>query len=238
VTRRADAPRQSRPGLVIFDCDGVLVDSEPISISALADLVNEAGGRISEDEAFAAFLGLSMESVRDLLRTSYGFDLTDGHRETFRERLNRRFMDELRPVPGVQWAIGRLGCPVCVASSSGLDRIRLALGVTGLLELLEPNLYSASMVERGKPAPDLFLHAARRMGVAPLDCVVVEDSPAGVTAAKAAGMRVIAFTGGRHAARCGLREGLARLAPDDMIDDMRLLPARLGFGSTMVAAGR
>jgi len=120
--------------------------------------------------------------------------------------------------------------PYCVASSSQPERIRLALAVTGLLETLEPHIYSSTMVENGKPAPDLFLHTARCMGAEPSDCVVVEDSPAGIEAAKRAGMRVFAFTGGAHAKPCGLREAVLALKPDLIFDDMRQLPALLGAG--------
>ena len=110
-------------------------------------------------------------------------------------------------MPGIVEALSRLKVRRCVASSSSLERIRLSLSLTGLLEMLNPHIYSASMVARGKPAPDLFLHAARSMGVRPEDCVVVEDSPAGIDAAKRAGMRVFAFTGGSHAAHAGLEAG-------------------------------
>ena len=111
-----------------------------------------------------------------------------------------------------------------MASSSHPDRIRLSLSLTGLLEMLEPHIYSASMVARGKPAPDLFLHAARDMGVDPMDCVVIEDSPAGIDAARAAGMRVFAFTGGSHAGNAALVAELATRSPDRIFADMRLLP--------------
>ena len=117
--------------------------------------------------------------------------------------------------------------PCCVASSSQPERIRLALAVTGLLETLEPDIYSSTMVENGKPAPDLFLHTARCMGADPSDCVVVEDSPAGIEAAQRAGMRVFAFTGGTHAGSCGLREAAEALKPDLIFDDMRRLPGLL-----------
>jgi beta-phosphoglucomutase-like phosphatase (HAD superfamily) len=111
------------------------------------------------------------------------------------------------------------------------------LATTGLLELLEPNIYSATMVERGKPAPDLFLHAARDMGAPPSACIVVEDSPAGVTAAKAAGMRVFAFTGGSHAGKAGLEASLAALGPDIVFDDMARLPELVARSGSQAKAG-
>jgi beta-phosphoglucomutase-like phosphatase (HAD superfamily) len=111
-----------------------------------------------------------------------------------------------------------------VASSSSPERIRLSLSLTGLLEMLNPHIYSASMVTRGKPAPDLFLHAAKGMGVRPEDCVVVEDSPVGIDAARRAGMRVFAFTGGSHAGHAALAREFETLQPDRIFSDMRRLP--------------
>jgi HAD superfamily hydrolase (TIGR01509 family) len=139
--------------------------------------------------------------------------------------LNERFRRELKPIPGIRTALEKLSGPRCIASSSKPERIRLSLSITGLLDQFEPHIYSATMVERGKPAPDLFLHAARDMGVQPDECLVIEDSPAGVEAANAAGMRVFGFTGGSHALAGGLAAALALLEPDAVFDDMRLLPS-------------
>jgi len=206
--------------LIIFDCDGVLVDSEPISIAVLVKVIADAGGAISEEAAYRRFLGRSMASVGEILGADYGFVMTQAHLAEVRRELWRRFRAELKPTPGVAAALSRLAVPKCVASSGSPERIRLSLELTGLLEMLEPNLYSASMVERGKPAPDLFLHAARAMGVRPQDCVVVEDSPAGILAAQRAGMRVLAYHGGAHAQRAGLAAALRALVPDALFDDM------------------
>src|SRR5690606_30422292 len=118
----------------------------------------------------------------------------------------------------------RLDGPACVASSSLYERIEVSLKLTGLHERFVPHIYSAAMVPRGKPAPDLFLHAAREMGVQPARCLVIEDSPAGVAAAKAAGMAVIAFTGGGHVGPARLETQLQALAPDAILDDMQMLP--------------
>ena len=121
----------------------------------------------------------------------------------------------------------RIDARRCVASSSQLERIRLSLEITGLRDLFEPHIFSASMVSRGKPAPDLFLHVAREMGVAPENCTVIEDSPAGIAAAKDAGMRVFAFAGGSHAGRAGLLAAFETMQPDRVFDDMRDLPDML-----------
>ncbi len=212
------------PELVIFDCDGVLVDSEALSLSALLGMIRTAGGSIGEDAAYEHFLGKSMKSVREILARDFGLVVTDAHLTDMRVELMRRFREELRPVPGVSEMLPRLGLPYCVASSGTLDRIRYALDVTGLLGLFEPHLFSAAMVARGKPAPDLFLLAAERMGAAPNACLFVEDSPAGVAAARAAGMTVFAFTGGAHAGNPALKARLASIKPDFIFADMLQLP--------------
>ena len=215
---------QHYPGLIIFDCDGVLVDSEPISLAVLLDMITAGGGNVGEEEAYQRFLGMSMASVGTILSEDFAFEMTDDHLEAMRAELNRRFVEELHPVRGIREALDRLPMKRCVASSSGIERIRLSLKLTGLLEMFEPSIYSASMVARGKPAPDLFLHAAAAMGVAPRDCLVIEDSPAGVRAAQSAGMRVFAFAGGSHAKPAGLSKTLAALAPDVLFEDMAHLP--------------
>ena len=218
---------QNRAELVIFDCDGVLVDSEPISVEVLLALIAEVGGNIGEATAYQRFLGRSMATINGMLRDEFGLVVTDRHLEAMRATIHERFRSDLKPIPGIAEALGRLSGKRCVASSSQLERIRLSLEVTGLRDLFEPHIFSASMVKHGKPAPDLFLHAAREMGVAPQACTVVEDSPAGVEAAKRAGMRVFAFTGGAHAAKYDLAASLAALRPDAMFDDMLRLPELL-----------
>lgn len=213
--------------LVIFDCDGVLVDSEPISVAVLRETIAGAGGDIGEDDAYRLFLGRSMASIAETLTADFGLELTAAHLEAMRRRLFARFKAELVPIDGIGEALAALGVPFCVASSSQPDRIRLSLDLAGLRELFEPHVFSSAMVENGKPAPDLFLHAASRMGAAPRDCVVVEDSPAGVEAARRAGMAVLAYVGGSHAVPGDLRQAIEALAPDAVFDDMRRLPELL-----------
>ena len=217
----------SNPSLVIFDCDGVLVDSESISISVLREAIAEAGHAVEEADAYRLFLGRSMASISETLAESLGLRFGEAHLAAIRSRLFERFHAELRPIDGIREVLEAIPHARCVASSSKPERIRLSLEITGLLDLLEPSIYSATMVRRGKPAPDLFLHAAREMGARPEDCVVVEDSPAGIEAARAAGMRVFAFAGGSHAHAGGLRAAFGRLGPDLVFDDMRSLPALL-----------
>jgi len=213
--------------LIIFDCDGVLVDSEPISIAVLREVIAGAGHEIDEATAYRLFLGRSMTTISETLAETFGLAITDRHLQEIRRQLFARFRAELKPVVGIREALVALPNRRCVASSSKPERIRLSLEITGLLDLAGPNIYSATMVRRGKPAPDLFLHAAREMAAEPTDCIVVEDSPAGIEAAKAAGMRVIAFAGGSHAAAGGLRKAFRVLDPDLVFDDMRRLPALL-----------
>ncbi|WP_286174225.1 HAD family hydrolase [Rhodobacter sp. NTK016B] len=215
----------TRPALVIFDCDGVLVDSEPISLAVMLDVLAEAGCVLDEPEAYRHFLGKSLGSVADWLKRERGLDLTPSLLGALRERLLARFEQDLQPMPGVGQALAGLGVPVCVASSSQPDRIRLSLRVTKLLPFFEPHIFSASMVANGKPAPDLFLHAAQKMQVDPSECLVIEDSPAGLTAARAAGMKAVAYIGGSHAGPANLRQAVENCAPMAIIGDMDDLPA-------------
>ncbi len=209
----------AEPRLVIFDCDGVLVDSEPISISVLVKAMADLGVTITEDEAYERFLGKSLATLIDILETEFNVHANEEFLEGIRTNLYARFRTELKPIPGIADTIDALGVPCCVASSSQVERIRLSLSITGLLPKL-PDIFSASMVKRGKPAPDLFLYAASKMQVEPRNCIVIEDSPAGIAAAKAAGMTVFAFTGGSHANFAGYREELDRLSPEVVFDAM------------------
>ncbi len=211
-------------GLVIFDCDGVLVDSEPLAMRVLLQTVAESGAKIDTAEAHEAFLGKSLTSICALLRRDHRIHIEAAALERMRGRLYAAIRKELRPMPGIAETLGELGRPVCVASSSQLERIGLALDVTGLSSFFDGHVFSASMVARGKPAPDLFLHVAREMRVAPVDCIVVEDSPAGITAALAAGMKVFGFTGGSHAQSASHRRKLEALGPRLVFSDMRELP--------------
>ncbi|MBB5573104.1 MULTISPECIES: HAD family hydrolase [Rhizobium] len=207
-------------GLVIFDCDGVLVDSEPLSVSVLIQAMHDVGVDMSEEDIYSRFLGKSLATLVDTLETEFDVFIDQDFLDRIRNDLYDRFRHELKPIDGVAETLDALTIRRCVASSSQMERIRLSLGVTGLLPRLEPNIFSASMVKRGKPAPDLFLYAAKQMQVAPEDCIVVEDSPAGITAARAAGMTVFAFTGGSHAHSPSYRAELERLCPEVVFDAM------------------
>ncbi|MGF9563191.1 HAD family hydrolase [Neorhizobium sp. JUb45] len=206
--------------LVIFDCDGVLVDSEPVSVRVLVAALNRHGIDMAEEEAYGRFLGRSLATMTQVMDEEYGFHTGPDFLESLRVDLYERFHTELQAIKGIANTIDRLGCAHCVASSSQPERIRLSLSLTGLLDKFEPNIFSASMVENGKPAPDLFLFAAEKMGYDPANCIVVEDSPAGIEAAQRAGMTALAFTGGSHTHVAGYRERIEALQPDAIFDAM------------------
>ncbi|WP_416896352.1 MAG: HAD family hydrolase [Minwuia sp.] len=216
--------------LVIFDCDGVLVDSEPPANRVFAAYLNEHGLALTVDEVMRTFVGLSLKSCVEIALDRYGVRLPDDFIPELRRRTEIVLAEEVQPVPHVRGAVGLLACATCVASSGEFGKMRLTLGRTGLLDLFEGRLNSATEVSRGKPAPDLFLLAAERMGVEPARCAVVEDSPFGIEAARAAGMRALGFCGGGH-------RDLERDAPllvgagaDIVFDDMRRLPGIVSIG--------
>ena len=186
------------PALVIFDCDGVLVDSEPISLATLTRGLNRIGVPLDVEGVRARFAGTSMASIMGHVVRDYGVAVPAGFVEAVKAETLAAFDAELRAVAGVAEAVRALAIPICVASSSDPVRLRHSLTLTGLWPLFSEKVFSSSEVARGKPAPDLFLHAAARMGAAPETCLVIEDSVPGVTAARAAEMRVAGFTGGGH----------------------------------------
>lgn len=185
-------PPPGRWELVIFDNDGVLVDSETAANTIMAGLLTAAGVPSTMADCVRRFLGRSLPSCREIIRAEDGIDLPADFEARYLEAVYGVFRTTLAPVPGIVAVLDALaGRPVCVASSGGHERIELALRTTGLRHRFGDAVFSAEDVRHGKPAPDLFLHAAERMGVAPQRCVVVEDSPAGVIAATAAGMASI-----------------------------------------------
>jgi HAD superfamily hydrolase (TIGR01509 family) len=180
---------------VIFDNDGVLVDSERLANTILAELLTEAGLPYTFDETVRDFMGGSMVSMRQQAEARLGAPLPADLEDRYHQRLFDGFA-QLQPVPGVREVLDRLdadGITYCLASSGTHRRIHTALTAVGFWDRFEGRIYSSEDVAHGKPAPDLFLHAASSMGVKPADCVVVEDSPLGVAAANAAGMKVFGF---------------------------------------------
>lgn len=186
--------------LVIFDCDGVLVDSEIVAARVLARELTAIGFPLTADDCASRYTGISMGSVLSRVEAEWGRSPPVDFVERVSAADAEAFRTELRPVAGARKVVRELAQPKCVASSGRLAKMRLTLSLTGLLPFLEPHLFSAEMVARGKPAPDLLLYAAERMNFSPARCIVVEDSQAGVRAAVAAGMRVIGFAGGSHCA--------------------------------------
>jgi HAD superfamily hydrolase (TIGR01509 family) len=213
--------------LVIFDCDGVLVDSEPIINRAHAHVLTTCGYPITEQALVERFCGMSDPDMLDVIEREWGRALPASYAERVGLMIESGFDQSLAAIEGVAEMLDSLPLPVCVASSSSPDQIRHKLELTDLLRRFGENLFSAAMVARGKPAPDLFLYAAQRLSTPADRCLVVEDSPAGIDAAVAAGMTAIGFSGGSH---CGPEHG-ARLRARGaalVIADMRELATAIG----------
>lgn len=213
--------------LIIFDCDGVLVDSEMLAGTALAELLTGHGLETSLADVLDRYLGRSMAVVEQDYLARTGNPLPQDFAEQSRALLARSFADRLQPIAGIAALLDSLHLPYCLASSSGRERIDLSLQVTGLAHFFEGRIFNAAMVKRGKPAPDLFLHAARVMGVDPSRALVIEDSPAGVQAGKSAGMRVWGFVGGTHYSHLDGRTILAAAGADRVIGSMAEFAAEM-----------
>jgi HAD superfamily hydrolase (TIGR01509 family) len=207
--------------LVIFDCDGVLVDSERIAVRTDVEVLAQLGWPLSEEEVVERFLGRTEEYMVAEIERALGRPLAEDWSEEFDPLYREAMAAELRPVDGVVDALDRISIPTCVASSGTHEKMRYTLGLTGLWERFEGRIFSAAEVEHGKPAPDLFLHAAATMGAPAAACAVVEDSRFGVEAARAAGMRAFGYAGGLTPAH--RLEGPGTV----VFHDMRDLPALL-----------
>lgn len=191
--------KQVQPfGLVIFDCDGVLIDSEVLACRIDAEELTRIGYPVTLSDAVLRFTGLSSKTMRQLIEAEWGRPLPADFEDNLQKRIKESYRTELQAIRGIDELLRKLSVPRCVASSSAPDKLKLGLELTGLWHHFSPHVFSATMVAAGKPAPDIFLFAAARMGVEPPRCVVVEDSIAGVRAGVAAGMTVIGFTGGGH----------------------------------------
>ena len=216
--------------LVLFDCDGVLVDSEHLSARSTAVVLREVGVDMDEATVLRRFMGTSDKSMCTALAAEFGVTFPPDMQRRLDEAALELSARELRAIPGVADLVQGLALPYAVASSSTPERIRRSLELTGLWELLGRHVFSATMVERGKPAPDLFLHAAQRMGAAPARTVVIEDSTAGVAAGKAASMTVIGFTGGSHVDSAVHAAKLRDLGADVVVDAMDDVRRRVAAG--------
>jgi HAD superfamily hydrolase (TIGR01509 family) len=205
--------------LIIFDCDGVLVDSEVISCRCLFDVLRRHGIEIDADRIFEQFLGRSAKAVAAHYQ-ALGRAMPKNFSAELAGRIHDSFAGVLRPMPDVESVLRSLEVRYCLASSSDIERIGLSLSLTGLSAFFEGRVFSSQMVRRGKPAPDLFLHAAQRMNVPPGRALVIEDSVSGVQAGKAAGMTVWGFIGGSHYASRDGRTLLKAAGADRIFDRM------------------
>lgn len=210
------------PELIIFDCDGVLVDSEMIASRVLAREMTALGYPLTPEQCRARFTGISMGKVMALIEEDWDRKLPENFEEHMREKDFEAFSKELTAVPGVAEMLDDLPLAKCVASSGAPEKIRNSLTVTGLIDHFDGHLFSAKQVTHGKPAPDLFLFAAERMNTPPERCLVVEDAAAGIQGALAAGMRVLGFSGAGHCGP-GYEDRLHEAGAETVFDDMRRL---------------
>jgi HAD superfamily hydrolase (TIGR01509 family) len=224
--RQLSYGRATMTQLVIFDCDGVLIDSEVISASMLIAELKEYGVDITLEFVSRHFLGRSYPTVLREVREVFGVDLPDRFEADYRARLLAAFARDLRVMPGVLDVITNLRRPYCLATSSSPERLAQSLRLTGLDALFHGRCFTASQVSKGKPAPDLFLFAAGQMGAEPKDCMVIEDSLIGVRAALAAGMDVWRFTGGSHLRGMSIAGPPDATAPNEFDDFSQLFQRR------------
>jgi len=206
------------PQLIIFDCDGVLVDSEPIANRLLAQMLRELGLDLTQEQIFEKFVGFSMAYVMRTIESMLGRAPPATFLRDLQVRTFEAFRSELRAMPGIEDALDRLHVPFCVASSGDHEKMRTTLGITGLWSRFAGRIFSVTQVARGKPAPDVYLFAAKQLGADRSRCVVVEDTPPGVQAGVAAGMTVFGFCA--HTPQHKLKAAGAHLT----FDDLRRLP--------------
>jgi HAD superfamily hydrolase (TIGR01509 family) len=205
-------------GLVIFDCDGVLVDSELITNRVFAQTLNELGIALTLEDMFELFVGRSMPQCLDLITKMLGRPVPQHFVEEYQVRSATALRSELKAVPDIETVLAAMSVPYCVASSGTHEKMQTTLGITGLLPQFRGKMYSVTEVAQSKPFPDVFLHAARQQGVAPADCAVIEDTPTGVRAGVAAGMTVFGY--------CALtpKQRLIEAGAHHTFDRMRDLP--------------
>lgn len=208
---------------MIFDCDGTLIDSEGIACSVCAEALSGIGVPYTTQMFAARYAGRPARETWEHVTRVYGVTLPDGFNQSINAEIHRRLDAEVLPVEGARAAIEAIGGARCVASSTGITQLRKNLVTAGLADLFNDSVFSASQVKRGKPAPDVFLYAASQMGADPADCIVVEDTVAGVTAARRAGMTVIGFIGANHAGE-GLEARLTQAGACEVVPHMRDLP--------------
>lgn len=217
-----------RPDLIIFDCDGVLVDSETISNELLAKAVTELGWPTTTEQSHQRFRGRSMLSTLEIIREETDLDIPDDWPQAVRQVIRKAVIDTVTPIPGIHGVVETVasaGIPRCVGSSSPPDYLEQVLSRTDLDHHFGADVFSATMVAKGKPAPDLFLFAASQMGHVPQSAVVIEDTVPGVQAGMAAGMRVIGYAGDPNTDGNALATAGAVV-----VSDMAEVPTLLGLG--------
>ena len=212
--------------LIIFDCDGVLVDSEILAAEVEAKLLSDSGYPINTEEICERFAGMTWRDILLAIEQEASIPLQATLLDASREALDARIKRELKPLPGIRHAVEQLPEPRCVCSNSTTERLDMMLTKVGLIDLFRPNIFSAEDLgpDRVKPKPDIFLHGAKQMGADPARTLVIEDSVHGVTGAKAAGMRVIGFTGGSHSYPSHA-DALTDAGAETAINRMEELPA-------------
>jgi len=216
--------------LVIFDCDGVLVDSEMSANDVMARVLSDAGLPLTGAQCRSRFVGMSMSSVRALAEQDLNRPLPDDFEQSIQRADAIAFEHDLKAVSGIKRVLDGIPVPVCIASSGSPEKIANSLRITGLAPYFEGRAFSAVQVANGKPAPDLFLLAAQKMATPAARCVVIEDSVQGVIAATRAGMPVLGFAGASHAVIDPEYAGrLTQAGATAVFDDMKRLPGLLGF---------
>jgi HAD superfamily hydrolase (TIGR01509 family) len=208
--------------LLIFDCDGVLVVSEPVASRIFSEYLHSLDIHLTPEYVTQRCVGRSLSSCKALLQAD-GLTLPDTFTDDVRERTLAALSHDLDPISGIHTVLDGISLPVCVASSGRPVKIIQSLGLTNLSQYFGDNIFSADQVENPKPAPDLFLHAAKTMGASPGNTMVIEDSHVGVQAGLAAGMRVVGFTGGGHTGREHGAQ-VSELGAHHVLDDMHDLP--------------
>ena len=217
---------QPWPALVIFDCDGVLIDSEIVVCRLTAEILTDLGYPVTTEEVIRRFAGRPERGMIDDIEADWGRPVPPKFFTRVRQGIEHAYATELRIMPGITDLLDRLRARTCVASSAYPAKLKLGLEAVGLHDRFAPNIISASWVAKGKPAPDVFIYAAGWMKPPPADCLVIEDSTAGVRAAIAAGMRVFGFVGGRHC-DAGHRENLLAAGAEQVIGSFGELEALL-----------
>lgn len=212
----------NKTGCVIFDCDGVLVDSEVLGIKILLGMTAEYGVKVELEEAVKDLSGRRLKEVLQVLQTQAEADFPADLEQQFRAKSYEIFQQEVLPVDGIREVLEALPVPFCVASSGPVEKICLNLTITGLIQYFDKRIFSAYEINSWKPDPGIFLHAARQMGFAPAECVVIEDSLAGIQAAKAGGFPVLGYANGHNASDL-------EAAGATVFHHMRELPALLAL---------